>query len=171
MSTSIVPLTKQPALYTIQSAGNTEKTADPLGFLCFKLDNEEYGVDLKLVCQVVKPPSVTWVPRLPAHLLGVISIRGAVVTLVDLKQMMGLPPTTWPRSGRVLIVEFGDEQVGLLVDGVSQVRRIFPHALEKKPSLKESLSNDYVICVARPEGEEKPILIIDLDTVLLERLR
>lgn len=170
MSNSVVPLTKRPVLLTIQSPGYSDKNAEPLGFLCFNLDDEEYGVDLKLVCQVVKPPPVTWVPRLPSHLLGVISIRGAVVTLVDLRQLMGLNATTWPRAARVLIVESGEEQIGLLVDGVSQVRRIRPDALEKKPSLMESLSNDYVICVARPEGN-LPILIIDLNTILLERLR
>ena len=168
---SIIPLSRQPALLTIQSPGSADKNSEPLGFLCFSLDGEEYGVDLKLVCQVVKPPPVTWVPRLPSHLLGVISIRGAVVTLVDLRQLMELSATAWPRTARVLIVEIGDEQVGLLVDGVSQVRRVHPDALEKKPSLKESLSNDYVICVARPDGGDQPILIIDLDTILLERLR
>ena len=171
MSHSIIPLTKPPALLTIQSPGHTEKESEPFGFLCFNLDGEEYGVDLKLVCQVVKPPPVTWIPRLPSHLLGVVSIRGSVVTLMDLRQLMGLDATSWPRTARVLIVEIGAEQVGLLVDGVSQVRRIHPDSLEKKPSLKESLSNDYVICVARPAGAGKPILIIDLDTILLERLR
>ena len=169
MSTSIIPFTRQPALLTIQSPA-TEKNNEPLGFLCFSLGEEEYGVDLKLVCQVVKPPSVTWVPRLPSHFLGVISIRGAVVTLVDLRQLMGLEKTEWPKSGRVLIVEVGDEQIGLLVDAVSQVRRVRLEDLEKRPSLKESLSNDYVICVARPEGSP-PLLIIDLDTILMERLK
>jgi chemotaxis signal transduction protein len=171
MSGSIMPVTKHPALLTLQSPGHSEKGSEPLGFLCFQLGNEEYGVDLKLVCQVVKPPPLTWVPRLPSHLLGVISIRGAVVTLVDLRQLMGLSATEWPRKSRVLIVEIGDEQIGLLVDGVSQVRRIGAESIEKKPSLKERLNNDYIIFVARPDKEKKPILIVDLDTVLLERLR
>lgn len=170
MTKSIIPFAKEPALLTIQAPAMSEKNAEPLGFLCFRLDGEEYGVDLKLVCQVVKPPPVTWVPRLAPHLLGVISIRGAVVTLVDLRQLMGLSPTEWPKSGRVLIVEIGEEQVGLLVDGVSSVRRVRVTDLEKRPSLRESHTNDYVICVARPEGGS-PILIVDLDTILAERLR
>ncbi|MBW2277916.1 MAG: chemotaxis protein CheW, partial [Deltaproteobacteria bacterium] len=65
------------------------------GFLCFTLDGEEYGVDLNMIVQIVKPPPLTRVPRVRSHVLGVISIRGAVVTLIDLRLLMDLAASEW----------------------------------------------------------------------------
>jgi purine-binding chemotaxis protein CheW len=155
---------------TLQSHVPASRNLDPVGFLCFTLGDEEYGVDLKLVSQVVKPPPLTWVPRLPEHFLGIVSIRGAVVTLVDLRQLMGLYMTDWPRSARILIVEIGEEQIGLLVDSVTQVRRVKPDQLEKKPYLREEIATDHVICIARPD-KDIPVLIVDLDSILQEKLK
>jgi purine-binding chemotaxis protein CheW len=170
MSDSLIPFTKTPSMLTIQSANSQPRVSEPIGFLCFTLDDEEFGVDLQLVCQVVKPPPVTWVPRVSNQFLGVIPIRGQVVTLVDLKQLMGRRPTEWPKGARVLIVETGEEQIGLLVDSVTQVRRFMMKELEKKPNLPGDKSGDHVICVARIEGV-KPVLIVDLDAVLQEKMK
>ena len=157
-------------MLTIQSQHRGGQADEPVGFLCFTLDGEEFGVDLQLVCQVVKPPPVTWVPRIPARYLGVISIRGTVVTLIDLRQLMGRAPTSWPKGARVLIVETDSEQIGLLVDSVSQVRRFLVKDLEKKPNLREEKGCDHLICIARSEGKH-PVMIVDLDAVLQETLK
>ena len=140
------------------------------GFLCFTLGDEEYGVDLNLVRQIVKPPPLTWVPRTVPHVLGVISIRGSVVTLIDTRQLMGLPPTTWPRTARVLLIEVDEEAVGLLVDGVSLVRRLPDSALERNPVIDETPHAERVICVARPEPGMQ-ITVIDLGGIVAEALR
>ena len=70
---------------------------------------------------MVKPPPVTWLPRVSPHYLGVVSIRGEVITLVDLRQLVGIESTEWPRSARVLIVDSTGEQIGLLVDQPARV--------------------------------------------------
>ena len=170
MTDSITPFTRAPSILTTQAKNHVGKASEPIGFLCFTLDNEEFGVDLQLVCQVVKPPPVTWVPRIPERYLGVISIRGAVVTLIDLRQLMGRKPTAWPKGGRVLIVETEDEQIGLLVDSVTQVRRFLVKDLEKKPNLREEKGCDHLVCIARSE-DAHPVMIVDLDAVLQEKLK
>lgn len=173
MTKSILPATGEPILVTRQSIATLkgkESSEEPYGFLCFRLGDEMFGVDLNLVSQVVKPPPLTWVPRVAQHILGVISIRGSVVTLVDFRRLIGLEPTSWPRSARVLIVEIFDEQVGLLVDGVTHVERVKPVELEKAPALGEAPYTDHVLFVARTDPE-KPILIINLDGILGEKLK
>jgi len=140
------------------------------GFLCFVLDGEEYGVDLNMIVQIVKPPPLTCVPRVASHVLGVISIRGAVVTLIDLRLLMGLAPSQWPRGARILLVEMGDEQVGLLVDGVTQVRRLHENELEKKPQLDDSQAAERVVYVARPD-EQTQVTVVDLVAVMSEAMR
>ncbi len=171
MTRSIIPMSGDMLLITRQSvaAGKKDQLEEPYGFLCFTLGDEEYGVDLNLVCQVLKPPPLTWVPRLEKHILGVVSIRGAVVTLVDLRQLIGLQATTWPRMSRVLIVEVNNEQIGLLVDCVTQVRRIKPEEIERTPSLGEGPNFEHVLFVARPD-DSQPVLIVDLDGILSEHI-
>ena len=170
MNDAFTPLTRAPSLLTVQSTHTAHRSTEPVGFLCFTLDGEEFGVDLQLVCQVVKPPPVTWVPRIPDEYLGVISIRGAVVTLVDLRLLMGRAPTQWPKGARVLIVETADEQIGLLVDAVTQVRRFVRGDLERRPNLRAENSLEHLVCVAR-SPEHAPVLIVDLDALLQEALR
>ena len=148
--------------------GNKRKS-EPFGFLCFTLDGREYGIDLNLVRQIVKPPPLTWVPRTEPFVLGIVSIRGAVVTLVDLRQLMDFDPTSWPITTRVLIVEMENEQVGLLVDSVTQVRRIEASKLETEPTLGDGPSAEQVLFVARPTPDEL-IIIIDLDAILGDSL-
>ncbi|MDD5308196.1 MAG: chemotaxis protein CheW [Deltaproteobacteria bacterium] len=143
---------------------------DRQGFLCFTIGDEEYGVDLNMVRQIVKPPPVAWVPRTPSHILGVISIRGAVVTLLDLGLILGHGPCAWPRTARVLIVDMWEEQVGVLVDAVTQVRRLDPSALEAGAALSGCARSENVRYVARPGGGAL-FTIVDLDAILGERLK
>jgi purine-binding chemotaxis protein CheW len=146
-----------------------EEASEPSGFLCFRLAEAEYGIDLNLVRQIVKPPALTLVPRAEPFILGVVSIRGEVATLIDLRHCLDLPPTVWPRSARILIVEREGEALGLLVDTVTQVRRLPPSSLEREPSLVDGARSDYVLALGRSHRGEH-LIIIDLDTVLREWL-
>jgi chemotaxis signal transduction protein len=173
MTSSIVPYGQGSALLTRQSltSSNVVKSADePLGFLCFYLGDRLYGVDLDLICEIVKPPALTKVPRIDPFILGVISIRGQVVTLVDLRQLMDLEPTSWPRTARILVVEIEGEHIGLLVDRVTHVKRINITELEKSPALCEEHRADHVLFISRPTAEEL-LVVIDLDTILGEKIQ
>ena len=172
MNKGVKPASKALKVVTRQS--DTLEKGDrrdngSLSLLSFTLDDSEYGVDLSLICQIVKPPALTWVPRAAPYVLGIVSIRGAVVTLVDMRQLMGLAPTEWPRTAKVLIVEIGDERVGLLVDSVTQVRRVTADEIELKPSLGQGARDDRVLFLTRPSPDDV-IVAIDLDLILGEAL-
>jgi purine-binding chemotaxis protein CheW len=141
-----------------------------LSFLGFTLESEEYGADLNLVTQIVKPPPLTWVPRVRPHVLGVIAIRGAVVTLVDLRQLIGLGPTSWPRTARVLLTSHGGEPIGLLVDGVTHVHRVSVDQFETGLALEESARTECVLGIARPDPSTR-VTIVDVVGILAELLR
>ena len=141
-----------------------------LSFLGFTLEKEEYGADLNLVTQIVKPPPLTWVPRVRPHVLGVISIRGAVVTLVDLRQLIGLAPTSWPRTARVLLTRHEGEPIGLLVDGVTHVHRVSLEQYETGLSLEESSRTECVLGIARPDPSTR-VTIVDVLGILSELMR
>lgn len=142
------------------------RSSGDMGFLCFTLENEEFAVDLNLIKQIVKPPPLTWVPRVRPNVLGIISIRGSVVTLLDMRLIMGMEPTSWPRTNRILLVEMYDEQVGLLVDSVTQVRRVSVADFEEEPELKDGSSTEHVIGIIRPEDDVQ-VTVIDIREILV----
>ncbi len=141
-----------------------------LVFLGFVLGDEEFGVDLHLVKQIVMPPPVTWVPRVQPHILGVISIRGNVVTLIDTRLLMGFDVSDRRNSARVLLVDVRDERIGLLVDAITQVRRVPVQAFEESPDLDEGSMTDHVVGIIRPDKQTQ-VTIIDLKEILLEAMR
>lgn len=141
-----------------------------LGFLCFNLGNEEFAIDLNLIKQIVQPPPVTFVPRTRSYFLGVISVRGGVVTLVDLRQLLGLDPATITKTSRVLLFDTEEEQVGLLVDKVTLVRRIPLSAFEQNPVLEENPVTEKVIGIIRPDKHNQ-ITVIEIGEIMAEALR
>ena len=141
-----------------------------LVFLGFVLGDEEFGVDLHMVKQIVMPPPVTWVPRVQPHILGVISIRGNVVTLIDTRRLMGFEVSEQHNSTRVLLVDVRDERIGLLVDAITQVRRVPVQAFEESPDLDEGSITDHVVGIIRPDKQTQ-VTIIDLKEILLEAMK
>jgi purine-binding chemotaxis protein CheW len=103
-------------------------------YLTFLLGREEYAVAIERVREVVKAPPITEVPRAPAHVLGVVTVRGEVVAVLDPRRRLGLPgaaPTDG--AGRVVIVDAGEGACGLVVDAVASVVRLPPGAIEPCP--------------------------------------
>ncbi|MCK9522368.1 MAG: chemotaxis protein CheW [Proteobacteria bacterium] len=141
-----------------------------LEFLCFTLGREEFGIDLHLVKQIVSPPPITFVPRTRSYFLGVISVRGSVVTLIDLRQLLGLDPAVRDKASRILLLNIDREPVGLMVDRVTQVRRVAPNDFETNPILEENPATAHVVGILRPNRSEQ-ITVIDLRDIIEEALR
>lgn len=99
-------------------------------YLAFDLATERYALPLGCVREIMRVPQVTEVPRGPEDVLGVISARGAVTTLIDLRRRLHLPEAALSHRARVLLVDLGEEVVGLLVDAVLQVHRLAQDEIE-----------------------------------------
>ena len=162
---SIITSTKHPV--SLQAINSDEPT---IGFLCFTLGREEFGVDLSLISQIVQPPPVTQVPRTRSYFIGVVSIRGGVVTLVDFRQLLGLDPAKIDRSSRILLYNTPTERFGILVDRVTLVRRVPASTFEEHPVLEENPVTEKVIGVVRPDRQTQ-VTIIDLEEIMQEALR
>jgi purine-binding chemotaxis protein CheW len=109
------------------------KAAEPPAIrelLAFELADERYGLPLSLIREIMRVPTVTQVPRAPDAVLGVISARGRVTTLVDLRKRLRLAEKPWGTRTRVLLVDHDDEVLGLLVDAVLHVQRLSPGEIE-----------------------------------------
>src|SRR5580704_9706062 len=128
-------------------------------YLAFVLAGETYAVQIAHVAEILRPPPSTEVPRAPATMLGVISVRGKLVTVVDLRRRFRLPEAPIDRRSRILLSDVGSgEQLGLLVDEVQQVWRLASEEIEPANVLGGEQPT-HIAGVGRPADSGGVILI------------
>lgn len=131
---------------------------------------ETYGFSLSAVREILMPPPLTEVPRAGDHFLGVISVRGQIITLVDLARMLKLEVNGRRAAGRVLLIDAGDELIGVGVDRVIEVSPLHPDRIEYASAMSAELS-EYVVGVARipsqsSAGAEDLLILLDHGALL-----
>jgi purine-binding chemotaxis protein CheW len=136
-------------------------------FLAFSLGREEYAIEIERIREVLKAPVITEVPRAPAHVLGVIMVRGDVIAVFDPRRRLGSPPSQAGRAARVLVCDAGEGAVGLLVDAVSDVVRLGPSDVEPRPAGVGGPGADYIAGIGR-DGD-RMVILLDVAAVLSGR--
>jgi purine-binding chemotaxis protein CheW len=134
-------------------------------YLAFRLGADTYAVPIGEVREILKLPPVTEVPRAPPEILGVVSVRGLLVTVMCLRTKLRLTEGEPSRKGRILLVMGAQEEViGLYVDEVLQVYRLAESEVEVAASVLGGRLGDYIVGIGRPEGAL--LTLLDLRPVL-----
>ncbi len=129
-------------------------------YLAFGLAGETYAVGIAHIAEILRPPPITEVPRSPDTVLGVISVRGKLVTVVDLRRALRLPAATIDRKTRILLADAGTgEQIGLLVDDVQQVWRLASEEIEPANVLGGEQAA-HIAGIGRPGASDGAMLIL-----------
>ena len=152
-------------------AREERKTAEATEHLAtFFLEAEEYGVDVRLVQEIIRVSEITQVPRSPGFVKGVINLRGRIVPVVDLKRKLGLGEVDErARPSRIVVARLKDRLVGLLVDGANQVLKVPVSTIEPAPEEVVAKGADYIRGVAKLD--KRLIILMDLHKVLFPALR
>jgi purine-binding chemotaxis protein CheW len=132
-------------------------------YLAFVLAHDTYAVQIAYIAEILKPPPLTQVPRASREIIGVMSVRGRLVTVVDLRRRFRLAERPTERKTRILLVETGDEQIGLLVDEVLQVYRLSDSEIEPAAVLGGD-QPAHIAGIGRPEGAL--LILLDLKPIL-----
>lgn len=119
--------------------------------LAFVLADETYALPLSAVREIVKLPAVTEVPRAPQDIIGVISVRGRIITVLDLRRRLRMPEAPPSKWSRVLLVDDGREMLGLFVDRVLSVYRLRSDEVELAAAMGGD-SADHVMGIGRPSA-------------------
>jgi purine-binding chemotaxis protein CheW len=135
----------------------------------FFLSGEEYGIDVRLVQEIIRVTEITPIPRAPEFVKGVINLRGRIIPVVDLKRKLGLGPVEEGRQSRVVVVKVRERLIGLLVDGASQVLRVPLSSIEAAPGEIVEIDMSYIRGVAKLP--DRLIILIDLANILSQELR
>ncbi|HZZ86041.1 MAG TPA: chemotaxis protein CheW [Anaeromyxobacteraceae bacterium] len=149
----------------LAEARSGEPAEERREYLAFRLGGEEYAFGIEAIREILKAPPITEVPRAPAHVLGVITVRGEVIPVFDPRHRLGLPPAgPGGGPGRVIICDAGEGPCGLLVDAVAQVVRLPPSAIEQKPQGIVGSSSEYIAGIGR--DRDRLFILLDLAAVL-----
>jgi purine-binding chemotaxis protein CheW len=135
----------------------------------FFLHEEEYGLPVRLVQEIIRVTDITQVPRAPEFIKGVINLRGRIIPVVDLRRKLGLGDVEATRQTRIVVVSLDGRLIGLLVDGASQVLRVPVSSIEAAPEEVVEIDTNFIRGVAKLE--KRLIILIDLSQILARELR
>lgn len=133
-------------------------------WVTFHLGEETYGVNVMQVQEVLRVTEIAPVPGAPPYVLGIINLRGNVVSVLDTRNRFALAAQETTDSSRIIIIEVSDQTVGILVDSVAEVEDVVQSEVDTAPNVGNDESSRYISgVVSRPSGI---LILVDLDNLL-----
>jgi purine-binding chemotaxis protein CheW len=152
---------------------NVQNQVDPRAgkYLILELGDEEFGISVMQVKEIMKMQEITTVPQTPQFLQGVINLRGRIVPVVNLRSKFNMPEQTYTEHTCIVVVrvqlEGGEQPMGIVVDGVIEVLLLGSDDIEDSPDFGRESTNSYVRGMAKSKGKVK--ILLDIDRVLSSR--
>ncbi len=144
-----------------------EAGKDPLiQLVTFRLEDETYGINVMQVQEVLRVSEIAPVPGAPDYVLGIINLRGNVVTVIDTRSRFGLPSTELDDASRIVIIESDKQVVGILVDSVAEVVELRTSQIDPAPNVGNEESSRYIHGVATLG--DRLLIVVDLNRLLTE---
>ena len=135
-----------------------------LQWVTFQLEDETYGINVMQVQEVLRVSEIAPVPGAPDYVLGIINLRGNVVTIIDTRRRFGLMPKEMDDMTRIIVIEAENQVVGIVVDSVAEVVELRASQIESAPNVGNDESSRYIQGVTSVEGEL--LILVDLNKLL-----
>ncbi|MCD6320511.1 MAG: chemotaxis protein CheW [Candidatus Desulfofervidaceae bacterium] len=132
----------------------------------FALADEEFGVDINTVREIVRVPDITPIPQSPDYVAGICNLRGSVLPAINSRQRFGLEHKEADDSTRLLVIETGTIATGLIVDDVREVLHSKKEQMEEPPAVCKGVDREFLTGVVKMNDGARLILILDLDEVV-----
>lgn len=133
-------------------------------YVIFRLENEYYGLDIQIVENIEKMPSITRVPYTNPYISGIINLRGNVIPIINLRKRFNLSEFKADDNSRIIIVNEGEITVGLLVDASSETLQLNESQIDASPSLNSRIEEAYVKEIGKHDN--RIIMLLDIKRVL-----
>jgi purine-binding chemotaxis protein CheW len=157
-----------PALLSRTPRALDDEPRQTRQLVSFRIGDEEFGVDILMVQEIIRLPIITPIPNAPSFILGMINLRGKIIPVIDLRQRLrinGGMRTESDRRSRILIVEMLTHVTGFIVDSVSEVMRIAEGEIEPTPHLvASSITAEYIQGVIKLPN--RLIMLLDFSRIL-----
>ena len=133
-------------------------------YLTFEIDNEEYGIDISYVIEIITVCAITWVPETPDFLKGVINLRGSIIPVIDARLRFRKPEKEYDSLTCIIVIEYENYEVGLIVDTVNEVMLIPEEHISVPPSAKLKYQNQFIKNIGKVGDDVQ--LLLDIDKFL-----
>lgn len=120
-------------------------------FLEFSLGIEDYAIPLLMVKEVISIPETTPIPKAPKHFIGLMNLRGQVISIVDLRNKLTIKPKEETSDSAVIIVDFQGINIGVIVDSINRVLAFSTNEIQEMPELNSQVKSDYIRGVYKKE--------------------
>lgn len=142
-----------------------KKTGKEYQLVVFSIGNEEFGVEIWQVREIVRLVQITYLPKAPVFIEGVVNLRGQVLAVIDLAKRLGIESHPRTESTRIIVVEVENNTVGMIVDSVSEVLRLSSEDVDEVPMLVDTEIPEHYI---RGVGKltDRLLVLLDLNRIL-----
>ncbi|RII31491.1 MAG: chemotaxis protein CheW [Geobacter sp.] len=141
---------------------DTEGSGELIQLVSFNLDQEEYGVEVLKVREIIRMNTITHMPNTPHYVEGIINLRGKVIPIISMRKRFGLMESDNDSHTRIMIMDIGGELMGFIVDSVSEVIRISGTEIQPSPSVAGGgIDQDCIAGVINMS--ERLLVLLDLD--------
>ncbi len=143
---------------------DVRKDEELLQLVTFSIGEEEFGVEILKVQEIIRMLEITRVPKAPDFVEGVINLRGKVIPVIDLRLRFGLQTKGHDKKTRIIVIEINQMIVGFVVDSVSEVLRIPAGTIEPPPPVISGLDSEYISGVGKLD--DRLLIMLDLNRLL-----
>jgi purine-binding chemotaxis protein CheW len=147
-----------------QSGKSKDQSDQVLQWVTFKLQEETYGINVMQVQEVLRYTDIAPVPGAPEYVLGIINLRGNVVTVIDTRGRFGLVSSDVTENSRIVIIEADKQVIGILVDSVAEVVYLKASEIDTAPNVGTDESAKFIQGVSNRDGEL--LILVDLNKLL-----
>jgi purine-binding chemotaxis protein CheW len=131
-------------------------------FAVFKIGDEIFGISIDRVVEILKVQKIFTIPGLPEFLSGVMSVRGNIVPIMDLRRRFGLQPSG--KKERIIIVRYGKEKIGFLIDDIKEILPLSAGEIKNPPSIFKGFRTEYLTGLSKLG--ENIIILLNIDNLL-----
>ncbi|MFW5971996.1 MAG: chemotaxis protein CheW [Bacillota bacterium] len=151
-------------LSNFKNKKNKSIQKNELQFIVFSLMGEKFGVDVKQIKQIIPTTEYTHIPNSPEFIRGVINLRGEIIPIVDLRRRLSLDEDEVDDDAKIIIVELQNNSIGMQVDSVSEMIRIYEDDISAPPKIVKGINSQYLKGVGKVN--DKLLILIDLNKIL-----
>jgi purine-binding chemotaxis protein CheW len=148
---------------------STREAIDVQQFVSFRVENEEFGVTIQQVQEIIWLPEITKVPHAPHYVEGIVNLRGNVLPVIDIRKRFSLPKVEATDSTSIVVVDIDGRKTGMIVDTVSEVLRLTKDCIEPPPAVVTGVDASFIKGIGKLNNGQRMLIVLDLSRVLVEQ--